>query len=93
MEILHMFIATVIIVSAIAVLGFLDKKYQLGLSASSELSYQPKMNNHGSHITAQFEQVISTKNKEIKELQERVNVLERIVTDPKEQLLREIDRL
>lgn len=87
MEIFQLFATTLIIVTAIALLGFLNKSFDLGLS---DLSHDPRI---GTIDSMKLHKIISEKNAEVNDLKKRIQVLEKIVTDPKEQLRREINNL
>ncbi len=86
MEILQLITTTSIIVIGIALVGYLNKRFSLGIEdISSEFWVGPSDENQAKDSVE--------KDKLIKSLSERVKVLEQIITDPKEQLKREIDRL
>lgn len=87
MEVFQLLPTTVIIVTAIALLGFLNQRFDLGLS---DLSYGPRVDSIDS---TKLHKIILEKNVEVNDLKKRIQVLEKIVTDPKEQLRREIDDL
>jgi len=86
MEVFESIFIVTIIVSAIVSLAYIDKRFKLGLNAGFDseqlLGYQS------------YSQQSSKQNDdEINALKERIAILEKIVTDPAEQLKREIDNL
>ena len=86
MEIIQLVASTSIIVSGILLVGFLNKRFDLGLEdASSGMWGSSGCNSQAKRI--------AEKDKLIKSLSERVEVLEKLVTDPREQLKKEIDNL
>ncbi|MEW6981476.1 hypothetical protein AAD001_02355 [Colwelliaceae bacterium 6471] len=70
-----------ILVSTIALLTYLDKKFNLGLAESSGFT----KNNTNAQLDDNEQTIV--------ELKKRIQVLERIVTDPREQLKRDIESL
>ncbi|MDO6446580.1 hypothetical protein Q4493_12420 [Colwellia sp. 1_MG-2023] len=86
MEIMQLIVATSIIVAGILLVGYLNKRFELGLEDSSL---------GGCTLTngANYSNRLAEKDKIIKNLSERVAVLEKLVTDPQEQLKKEIDSL
>ena len=87
MEFFQLVTTTTLIISAIAVLAYLNKRYDLGLNDVSDGSMLGSLN------YGQSGKLLKAKDDEIKDLKQRVQVLEALVTDPKEQLKREIDNL
>lgn len=86
MEIIQLIASTSIIISGILLVGFLNKRFDLGLEGEAYgMLGSTSCNNQAKGL--------AEKDKLIKSLTERVQVLEQLVTDPKEQLKREIDRL
>ncbi len=94
----------ILVVGAVAALAYVDKKYQLGLSKGLNSSFVDSgsanatgdgfswCSNRNTKEHA-FMEKLSEKDAEIASLKERVATLEKIVTDPAEQLKREIDGL
>lgn len=94
----------ILVVGAVAALAYVDKKYQLGLGKGLNSSFVDSgsanatgdgfswCSNRNTKEHA-FMEKLSEKDAEIASLKERVATLEKIVTDPAEQLKREIDRL
>ena len=76
---------TLVILISMLALQLLANKFNIDISGVEGAA---KLN-HRNDIEARLE----SKDKEIKALAKRVAVLERLVTDPREQLKREIDRL
>jgi len=87
MEIILLCLTTILIVSSIAVLGFLNKKYDLGLNDMSGCTWFDEPNSD------ELNKKIAEKEKQINDLKQRVQILEKLVTDPREQLKRDIDNL
>lgn len=83
MEFLEQASVVVVMALSIALLAFLDKRFDLGLAMSSSDSWSMGFNSESS----------DKKDKEIAELKQRIEVLEKIATDPAEQLDREIRNL
>ncbi|NMP29975.1 hypothetical protein HII17_00250 [Thalassotalea sp. M1531] len=92
MEMIEAFMTVIMIVSAIAVLAFLDKRFNLGLNAGLG-GYGASYDFWGRPIDNTADKVRAEKDTEIKALKSRIEALEKIVTDPAEQLKREIDQL
>ncbi|WP_448211943.1 hypothetical protein [Colwellia sp. MEBiC06753] len=92
MELLTTAMTIFTIVSAIAFLAFLDKKFTLGLSDSAG-----NWHNWGMGQTLSNSEIscygYEARDQEILALKARIEVLEKIVTDPAEQLKQQIDRL
>jgi len=88
MEFIQLILTTAVIVSAILVIAIVDKKYQLGLNNSSGMWGSSSLN-----AKLSIKSEVARKDAEIEALKQRVAVLEKLVTDPTEQLKREIDSL
>lgn len=94
----------ILVVGTVVALAYVDKKYQLGLSKGLNGNFVDSSSakdtgedfswysNRNAKEYA-FMEKLSEKDAEIASLKERVATLEKIVTDPAEQLKREIDRL
>ncbi|REL25748.1 hypothetical protein DXX93_03710 [Thalassotalea euphylliae] len=91
MEIVEKTLLIFTIMAAIVGLAWLDKRFALGLSGGMNLGVSA--NAKGSAKDAELQRQIAEKSQEVELLKQRVATLERIVTDPAEQLKREIDRL
>ncbi len=89
MEFIQLIGVTTVIVSAIIVLAVVDKKYHLNLNASLWDTSDDWL---GRSQQAKNQQA-NDKDQTIQALQSRIEVLEKLVTDPAEQLKREIDAL
>jgi hypothetical protein len=87
MEIVEQIITIFAIVTAIGLLAYFDKRFDLGLNSGFSTGGWHGLSNNKTHPQ------MAQKNKEIQELKARVATLEKIVTDPSEQLKQEIDRL
>jgi len=87
MEVIQLFMTTVVIILAIAALALLNKKYDLGLN---DMSYFLGSSDNNSR---QLNKLLDKKENEIDNLKQRVQVLEKLATDPQEQLKRKIDDL
>ena len=86
MEIIQLIAATSIIVAGILLVGYLNKRFELGLEDHSTGGWAL------TNCTNQTNR-LAEKDKIIKNLSERVAVLEKLVTDPQEQLKKQIDSL
>ena len=86
MEIIQFIASTSIIVSGILLVGFLNKRFDLGLEGESFGKWNGETCNNQTKRLAE-------KDRLIKSLSDRVEVLEKLVTDPREQLKREINGL
>ncbi|MDG1752398.1 MAG: hypothetical protein P8I03_12160 [Thalassotalea sp.] len=86
MEIIQLIATTSIIVSGILLVGFLNKRFNLGIEDTSSEFWV------GASYKNQVKDSVE-KDELIQSLSARVQVLEQLITDPKEQLRREIDRL
>lgn len=98
MELLQIAGVTLIVCSAIFVLEVLDKKYQLNLNMGfNEASWSNEglfgYGNSGTKVNQNLLNELADKDKTIEALAQRVAVLEKIVTDPAEQLKRDIEQL
>jgi hypothetical protein len=86
MEFIQIIISTSIIVGGILLVGYLNKRFDLGLDDISSEMFG------GLGCNTQIKR-LAEKDKLIKSLTERVEVLEKLITDPQEQLKREINCL
>lgn len=89
MEFMQLISVTTVIVSAIIVLAVVDKKYQLNLNATFWGNSEDWFGHRGHSQMSE----VQAKDKVISELKSRIEVLEKIVTDPAEQLKRDIEAL
>jgi hypothetical protein len=87
MEVLQLFLTMIVIILGISTLAYLNKKYDLGLNEVSSC------NGFNDGNARELSHLLHIKEQEIGSLKERVQVLEKLVTDPKEHLKREIDAL
>ncbi len=87
MEIIQLCLTTILIVSSIAVLGFLNKRYDLGLNELSGCSWFDDIKPNA------LNKIVDEKDQQINDLKQRVQILEKLITDPREQLKRDIDNL
>ena len=86
---MHQIMMIITLFAGIFVLALLDKKYRLGLMAcAGRESARGLWGGHSAKSASD-----KRKDEQIRQLQQRVEVLERIVTDPQEQLKRDIERL
>ena len=76
-----------LIVTSIAGLAYLNKRFDLGLEMSSS-----DLTMCGGSVYKR-DATLASKDKEINELKQRIEVLEKLITDPGERLKREIDSL
>ena len=88
METIQTVMSILTIFTGIALLAYLDKRYALGLNDGLNAG-----SNWFGCSSANTEAKLADKEREIEGLKERVATLEKIVTDPAEQLKREIDNL
>ncbi|GAA6204204.1 MULTISPECIES: hypothetical protein [Thalassotalea] len=86
MEIIQLIVSTSVIVAGILLVGFLNKRYELGLEDNTSGGW-------AFSNCASYPKRLAEKDQIIKNLSERVAVLEKLVTDPQEQLKQEIDSL
>ena len=87
MDILQLLLTMIVIILGISSLAFLNKKFELGLN---DLSFE----GGGAGVNkCELNKRLSIKEQEIGQLKARVKILEQLVTDPREQLKREINRL
>jgi len=87
MELLQDASLVALIVTSIAALAYLNKRFDLGLEMSpSDFGMCGKS-------YREEDRVIANKDREIIDLKQRIEVLEKLVTDPAERLKREIDSL
>ncbi len=97
MEIIQMIALFITISVALFAVAYLDKKYQLNLShygaMLDDMFGIDESLGQGSVSKETLEKELAKKDDVITNLTERVQTLERIVTDPAEQLKRDIDRL
>lgn len=89
MEIIETSVVIISLVVGFALLAYLDKRFALGLNDSMSCNSLFGYQNDKQTETNQLKE----KNREIAELRQRIETLEKIVTDPAEQLKQEIDRL
>ena len=86
---MHQIMMIITLFAGIFVLALLDKKYQLGLTACAKSeSDRGLWGGNSANGTCD-----KRKDERIRQLEQRIEVLERIVTDPQEQLKRDIDKL
>jgi len=80
--------------TGIALLAYVDKRYALGLNVgmNADDNWFSCASNNRQSTSSQIDK-LAEKDREIKALAERVATLEKLVTDPAEQLKREIDGL
>ncbi|WP_286262564.1 hypothetical protein [Thalassotalea atypica] len=90
MEVIQVLGLVILVISSIAVLAVIEKKYDLNLGISSYNYDDMDCWGFGHQSTRKQ---LAEKDKTIAQLIERVEVLEKIVTDPAEQLKREINQL
>ena len=90
----------IVISCSIVALALLNKRFDLGLSVTAdEISFGDLNSSDiwgcsmSSSSTTNQQKQLKIKSKEIVELQQRVAVLEKLLTDPSEQLKREINSL
>lgn len=98
MELLQIAGVTIIVCSAIFVLALLDKKYQLNLNMGfNDTSWNNESffgyGTSNTRANQNLHNELTDKDKMIDALAKRVAVLEKIVTDPTEQLKRDIEQL
>ena len=91
MEIIEKTVLIFTIVASIAGLAWLDKRFALGLSRGMNLGLS--IEGQDALTESELKRQIEEKSQEVELLKARVATLERIVTDPAEQLKREIDGL
>ena len=85
MEFIQDMLMVILIVSSIIALAIVDKRYNLGLSMSSMSTSITQLN--------PTSQTVEQKDAEILALKKRIEVLEKIVTEPGYELDKEISRL
>ena len=91
MEIIEKTVLIFTIVASIAGLAWLDKRFVLGLSRGGNLGFS--LEGQDAVTESELKRQIEEKSQEVESLKARVAILEQIVTDPAEQLKREIDGL
>ena len=90
METVQTILTIFAVFTGVVVLAFLDKRFALGLNTGLGEGANNLL--FGCSSSKQ-QQRLAQKDEQIKALEARVAVLEKIVTDPAEQLKREIDSL
>ena len=90
----------IVISCSIVALALLNKRFDLGLGVTADEISSGDLNSSdiwgcsmSSPSTTKQQQQLKIKSKEIVDLQQRVAVLEKLLTDPSEQLKREINSL
>lgn len=93
METFENIIVIFAVVSAIVFLAYIDKRFGLGLNTGLSNDDWFGHSANATNATKASKTELTNKEQEIQKLKERVATLEKIVTDPKEQLRKEIDSL